>query len=498
MKVSNKKASTSLKRFSTKLTKYLLILLPPALFLSYHPVISLAETPTMNLEFSIAEIWLILLFIASLPHLLNMIKFYGAKKLLLAAVVPVYFLLTIIWSKNHLRALLTAGIFSLIVYVTLCIIYILKTEPTKKLKTPSSLLALMVKSLVISAVVASVFCWIQCILDLLGIPKEYTLLCRGCVSSTFGFPHPNGFAIEPQFMGNLLIAPILLCFYVLSTTKYSHKKLLVATVVFLVTTLFITFSRGAIYATIIGLVVQQITIRIHKKQTNFLKSIAIVLVSFFLSLCAQGVFAAVGPTSDNFTTGVTKSLHQLTLGKLDLRPEETKKSESSQEAQPDQDSSNPEKSDSGSSFDGYVAESTDIRLGLNSRAFKTWLSSPRYILLGTGLGGAGLAMHELAPEEIGQKEIVQNEYVSLLLETGIIGIAAIVIVAVVAIKNCHKKPTALFIGVLAAFLCSLFFFSGLPNAIHIYFFLVIIFLVDTSENYPIIKQKVQNHNHRRH
>ena len=131
MKNSNKKPSFSLKKFSTKLTRYLLILLPPALFLSYHPVISLAETETMHLVFSIAEIWLILLFLASLPHLVSAVKFYGAKKLLLAAVVPAYFLLTAIWSKNHLRALLTAGLFSLIVYVTLYIIYILKTKGEK-------------------------------------------------------------------------------------------------------------------------------------------------------------------------------------------------------------------------------------------------------------------------------------------------------------------------------------------------------------------------------
>ena len=492
MKNSNKKPSFSLKKFSAKLTRYLLILLPPALFLSYHPVISLAETETMNLEFSIAEIWLILLFLASLPHLVSAVKFYGAKKLLLAAVVPAYFLLTAIWSKNHLRALLTAGLFSLIVYVTLYIIYILKTEPARKLKSSSSLLALMIKSMIISAVVASSFCWLQCLLDLAGIPRDYTLLCRGCISTTFGFPHPNGFAIEPQFMGNLLIAPILLCFYILSVAKYPHRKLLVATTIFLATTLFITFSRGAIYATIIGLIVQQITIRIHKKQTSFLKSTIIVLISFFLSLCAQGVFAAVGPTTDNFTAGVTKSLHQLTLGKLDLRSEEVKNTQSSQTDSFDanSDDSKTDTQNDSSSFDGYVPESTDIRLGLNSRAFKTWLSSPRYILLGTGLGAAGLAMHELAPEEIGPKEIVQNEYVSLLLETGIIGIAAIIIVAVVAIKSCQKKPSALFIGTLVAFLCSLLFFSGLPNAIHIYFFLVIIFLADTSENYPIVKQKV--------
>ncbi|MBR5621365.1 O-antigen ligase family protein [Candidatus Saccharibacteria bacterium] len=482
-----------MKNLSKKLTRIFLLALPPALFFSYYPVISLAETSTMNLEFSIAEIWLILFFIASLPQLLDFAKFYGAKKLLLVATIPTYFFLTILWSANQLRALLTAGIFTLIVYAALYIIYILKRH--------SSLLRPVAGSLIISAVVVSIFCWAQCIMDLAGVSREYTMLCRGCVSSTFGFPHPNGFAIEPQFMGNLLIAPVLLCFYLVSA-KNNRKIIPVA--LFLTATLFLTFSRGAIYAVIAGFVIEQILIKIRLNQTRskasrpksgILKSAAIIIVGLFISLCAQGIFATLSPTSDNFISGVTKSIHQLTLGKLDLRPESVKEAES-QKAQGTQAAQDPQgqatQAEDSSSFSGYVAESTDTRLGLNGLAFKTWLSSPKYIAAGTGLGSAGIAMHEFAPEEIGPKEIVQNQYVSLLLETGSIGLILIAVTILLFIKSTKlvRAPGPLFISVLLSFLLTLLFFSGLPNAIHIYLFLAIVFMFDLSKNYAIIEQEV--------
>lgn len=471
-----------MKNLSKKLSHIFLLILPPALFFSYYPVISLAETSTMNLEFSIAEIWLILFFIISLPQLLDFAKFYGAKKLIVAAILPAYFFLTILWSANRLRALLTAGIFTLIVYAVLYIIYILKRR--------SSLLRSVVGSLIISAVVVSIFCWAQCIMDLAGVSREYTLLCRGCVATTFGFPHPNGFAIEPQFMGNLLIAPVLLCFYLVSA---KNNKKIIPVALLLTSTLFLTFSRGAIYAVVIGFIIEQILIKVYLKKstkTNILKSTAIVVVGFLISLCAQGVFATLSPTSDNFVSGVTKSIHQLTLGKLDLRPASVKEAEAqkAQEAQPAQDSQASSDSDD-SSFSGYVAESTDKRLNLNELGFKTWLSSPRCIAIGTGLGSAGIAMHEFMPEEIGPREIVQNEYVSLLLETGLVGLALIVLTLILAAKFAKlvRTPGPLFISALLSFLLTLLFFSGLPNAIHIYLFLAIIFMFDLSKNYTIVE-----------
>ena len=530
----------------------LILLMPLALFLSYHPVISFGSDAAMNFEINIAEIWLVLFFLASLPFVKKITKFYGFKKLALAAIIPTYFTLSIIWSTNRIRTLLTAGLFWLIVFAALSLIYWLRTNSCDKKTCLTKKLA---ASLLITSIGVSIFCWLQCILDLAGVSKEYTLLCQGCVSTKFGFPHPNGFAIEPQFMGNLLIVPVLLCFYLLispkiqkNLKKFSQKIALIITTIFLNTTLFLTFSRGAIYAFALALVLEIVLVFIqYRKEYNLgsdksknkntttsskvavksskatanlcsgktyqigiiLKPILISVIAFAACLTTQGIFASVSSTSDTFFSGITKSIHQLSLGKIDFRPSESKDSSSTYDANSlnkskvdsstdnttgDKavslaDSANENRADSpvdnsASQFSGYVAESTDTRLSLNQIAIKTWSSNTKYLFVGTGLGGAGVAMNQAYPEEIGPKEIVQNEYVSLLLETGLIGYLLILAVIVIVLKlayqskkeSCSTKTPGcnclfpLFASVVLAFAVTLLFFSGLPNAIHVYLF----------------------------
>lgn len=485
-----------------KLVKIFLIALPPALFFSYHPVLSIAENSTMNFELSIPEIWLILFFLISLPQIPALFRFYGLKKIFAAAIIPVYFTFSAFWSANPVRSILTAAIFALLVYAALHIIYQLKIDQTKTLRRA------ILRSLLISAVAVSLFCWLQCVLDLAGLSREQTLLCKGCVYTAFGFPHPNGFAIEPQFMGNLLLAPTLLAVYLAFAPTYKnhrHHKLFILLALFLSTTLFLTLSRGAIYAFIVALIVEQVLIFIttRKRQRNVsivLKPIVLSLVSLVLALVAQGVFSALSPTTDTFVSGVTKSIHQLTLGKIDFRPQpkttendvSSSPAEAISDAAPSTTVAPPASSNNAEAhFSGYVEESTDIRLNLNSLALQTWSSSPRYILVGAGLGSAGTAMHNFAPESIGPKEIVQNQYISLLLETGILGYLVIIVAIVLFVFKPHQLKTAknlktaqntkfafrstdplrpVFIALLVAYALTLLFFSGLPNALHIYLF----------------------------
>ena len=93
-----------------KFTSLLLILLPAVLFFSYFPVISLGETDTMHLELSLPEIWLALFFFANLKNLKSIIKTFSPKILALASLFPLYASLSILWSMNRLRALLSAGL----------------------------------------------------------------------------------------------------------------------------------------------------------------------------------------------------------------------------------------------------------------------------------------------------------------------------------------------------------------------------------------------------
>lgn len=483
-----------MKKFASTLSKYLLILFPPLFFFSYFPIITLGANTYMNFELSLPEIWLVVFFISSLFSAKAVYKFYGIKKIALASLVPIYFSLSILWSENRPRAILTAGLFWLLVFATLNIIYYLKNDKSKRLRSS------LIKSLLISATAISAFCWLQCILDIAGVPRDTTLLCRGCVASTFGFPHPSGFAIEPQFMGNLLLAPVLLCFYLLSKAPSAPKSKnqtlrRILLTLFLTTTLFLTLSRGAIYAFVVALIVMLLLIR---KKSMLIKSSVCTAASLILALTAFGAFSALGPTSDNFVSGVTKAVHQLTLGKIDLRPDEVKDPTDDSQLDTQPSDQQPDQQSDSSHFSGYVEESTNTRLNLNSLAFRTWLSSPRYIIIGAGLGSAGPAMNRAFPAEIGPKEIVQNEYVSLLLETGLLGIATILFVVIFTTVYLAKqkllKNNPLFLCVLLGFALTLLFFSGLPNALHLYLFPLLLFNFNRrSENNFLVADVVENH-----
>lgn len=485
-------------KFFQKFHRILLIFFPAVIFFSYHPVISLGTNEYMNFDLSLVEIWLVLFALSSIPSLKRLVSFFGWPKLLLSATIPLYCSLSSLWSGNPLRAVLTSGILWLVVFAVLNIIVDFKSSPTLRPK--------LLKILLATSVFFAVICWVQCILDLAGVSREFTLLCRGCTYTSFGFPHPNGFAIEPQFMGGLFLAPVLLCFYLLflSAPKSRKQKVsLILVTLFLTSTLFLTLSRGAIYSFGLGLVVLFVfccTKRfpiIKYKLKSATTAILLVIVAFSIAIVSEGFFAAISPTNDTFFSGITKSIHQLSLGVIDLRSAEFKSDQSSTHVDSSNDS--PTSSDAEtaaepkettiapetSSFSGYVAESTNVRLSLNSLALGTWSSSPQYIVIGTGLGSAGIAMHTLHPEDLGPKEIVQNEYVSLLLElgaTGILIIAAVIIYALIKIPK-----NALLLAVLVSFAFSLLFFSGLPNALYIYLLPV---LFATAKNNFFVKNKI--------
>ena len=547
----------------------LLVALPAVLFFSYHPIISLGANSSMNFELSLPLIWLILFDFISLTNFAILFRRYKnsdarhrlekargekkgfkvfcegvrlglvprsgqSKKLLKSFILlsfPVYVSASIFWSANPLRAILTVGILWLVIFAVFAII---RLSPL--LEPPSRLKIWAIRAFFVSTAVVCLFCFIQSLLDSCGLSRETTLLCAGCTHRSFGFPHPNGFAIEPQFMGNLLLAPTLLVLYLLcqatsktpshpnkteqnsktehvepeqTTTTFPHlrktpvKTALVICAILFSTTLFFTFSRGAIYSYALGLVI----LIIFALRRRIFRPVLIIIpvTTFFLSLGLQGTFAHFGPTSETFTSAVTKSIHQLSLGIIDLRPQPSSEPKPDiSEASPQPTNEVPGKVSEGANnqaepgpnatplgehserltapsetlpnptFDGYVAESTNVRLGLSASALATWSQNPRTILFGVGLGGAGIAMYEFDPvSNPSPKEIVQNQPISLLLETGLVGVSLLFLALYFSFRpsNHHfwaHPALPLLISLATAYLISLQFFAGLPNALHIY------------------------------
>lgn len=68
--------------------------------------------------------------------------------------------------------------------------------------------------------------------------------------------------------------------------------------------------------------------------------------------------------------------------------------------------------------------------------------------------------------------MVQNQYIELLLEIGVIGLAIFLIIITFVFRKTIKVPYVW--AIMVAFLMQWWFFSGYPNAIHV--FVIMIFL----------------------
>ena len=227
-----------------------------------------------------------------------------------------------------------------------------------------------------------------------------------------------------------------------------------------------------------------------------------VVLAFLFTLNLQGVMAEVSKTDDAYVSGVAKVLNHLSLGIIDIRGEKVKEDETEEkmleivgagervrldesskgaEEAVELDAILEEEGKEEAYFDGYVVESTDVRVGMTSAAVRTWQKDYRTILIGTGLGGAGVAMYENGETEW-SKEIVQNQYASLLLETGVVGISLLAFSFVLLVREVlRRKQAGLILVLMMAYGVSLFFFSGLPNVLHMYLFLALLMQEDKCE-----------------
>lgn len=545
-KSTNKTNSKSLDSTTSSLSKIqqiMLLCLPFCLFFSYHPVIPIFSTSTTNFELSIPLLWLLIFAILSLPEnfrlyiyslriviktksLVNKAPYSSSRYKsdkpyphflrLFTLIYPFFVTVNNIGSPNFLRAILTSGVIWCICLSLLTILQNISQYKTQIGKSVN-------KNLLIAGTLASAFCWLQSILDIAGVPREFTFLCKGCTSTTFGFPHPNGFAIEPQFMANLLLAPIFLSlFYLLERPKNHLSKLnsdpypasklghflRFSLPLFLIATLYLTLSRGAIFSfwvSIFVLFIYQIVKLIKQKSCRreilFRQPLifsAVVFLPFFFTLSAQGLFTELGPTSHTFFDGVSTSVSQLSLGRIDLtkvfhKTNENNKSHESHETNESHESNKLHLSDLNTDaaasaqkapqFTSYIEESTNIRLNLNRLALSSWRTSLRRMLAGVGLGAAGLTLYQEFPELGSPKEIIQNEYLAILYEQGICGVIMIICTAILFVltyklHNKNHEKTSIYGCVLAlSFALTLCFFSGLPNALHIYLLTPLLFLL---------------------
>ena len=450
-----------------KLYRGLIYILPAVLFFSYYPVIKLGASESMNFELSLPLIWLVVFDVVAFGIMIKKkMLFRDCRKMWVWMLFPIFVTLSVLWSLNSLRGLLTVGILWFIYfagYAFFSLRSILKEAGVKEI---------FWKVFFGSALVVCGWCLVQCVLDLAGLPREGSLMCVGCTYKMFGFPHPNGFAIEPQFMGNLLLAPaIVSAWFGLKKNKQCFWLFFIFAV-----TIFLTFSRGAIYAFVVAMIFMTVFEWVRQKDWRVCKTFLIIAAAFLFTLNLQGVMAQVSPTNDTYTDGVAKVINQLSLGVIDIR--ESKSEILPEEANaPNLEAVDEEVEEDKAVFDGYVEESTDTRVRLTDAALTVWRKDFKTIMFGVGLGGAGQALYVngLSPAP---KEIVQNQYASLLLETGLVGTVLMVMTLVLIVRMAYKNSAREAIWTLIlAYGITVCFFAGLPNALHIYLLPAILMVI---------------------
>ena len=523
--------------------RFLVYVLPLTLMFSYYPIITLGENASMNLELSVPLVWLVVfdsLAVYLMAKRKVLLSAFAVRGRWLWLLFPLFLTLSVIWSLNVLRGILVVGILWLIylaVYGFFNLRDLFFAEDFRKK---------FWRMFFGATILVCLWCVLQCILDLMGVSREGSLMCAGCVYQMFGFPHPNGFAIEPQFMGNLLLAPAIVAMWavVKNTSGSDSLRLKLLLLLFVITaTLFLTFSRGAIYAFLVAMVFLLMWAGMQRKSWRGVgKVVATVVVAFLFTLNAQGIMAAISPTNDTYQSGVAKVLNHLSLGKIDVREKKVEKGENGQvdeaetngggeseiEAEKNDETKKVEESETeaneyktleaevderawlikkqeenSSVFDGYVEGSTDTRIRLSNAAGEVWAKNSATVWFGVGIGGAGEALYQngLSPAP---KEIIQNEYMSLLLETGLVGIALFVLtlglilravvkgvkaqsakeIKTTKVKIATTKTTMLksetapiVLAMMVAYGITLLFFSGLPNALHIYLLTGLVFVM---------------------
>ena len=465
-----------------KIRHGLVLCLPAVLFLSNFPLLQFGENSSMHFKLNLPLLWLGLFSLLSVKTAVSYFKAHLKTPLL---GFPIILIISCLTSINPIRALFTFLVVSCLVISIVALSEFFHQMPAPK---KPQFLNQLKRIFLTSSAGVSLFCVLQLLADALGFSNAITRICSNCTAQIFGFPHANGLAIEPQFMGSLLISPLFFALNSLLENKNKKSQIKLTLVVILIfMALLLTLSRGAIFSVTVALFLLLIFLKSLKKT---LKIAGLTTISVILALVFQGSLATVGPTNTSFEQAVSTAVNQLTLGKIALvdnqaqsKPENNSESIKNPTENPAENPAENPTKDPTPRFTGYVTESTDRRLELATFALKITAAHPTNTLFGTGLGSAGTEMYVHFPKQQGhEKEIVQNQYLETILEIGFIGLILLILSLVTFIKLSSFNFEPYTVATLLAFAISLCFFSGYPNALHIYLLPVICYNLMYEKN----------------
>lgn len=286
------------------------------------------------------------------------------------ALFLLYGFLSIFWSADITRALV---IWLLWLFVAL----IYKSVASVKINLKNK--DLILKIIIFSALLTSLFGIYQFIADSLGISQIYTGLRYQYTKAILGFPRIQSVALEPLYFSNYLLIP----FFVTFAMFYEKKKCFVSCVMVLMLILiniFLGVSRGAYLSLAIVLLILFGYFAVKKEWAKIVKTLTILLASFLISVGLL-YFLNGGEainTFSNHTVAKDTGTEVSTVGRVDVYKE----------------------------------------------AWQTFKEKP----LGIGVASWGVQHQGLVDySDIKSYGNVNNQYLEVLVETGIIGFSALIL-----------------------------------------------------------------------
>ena len=436
-----------------------------------HPSVGLSILDFSSLRIGLYQIVAVGLLLFSLPLLLKKRQELLKNRWLIGGFLAIFITITvgIFFAEARLRTALysLSLLFLLAIGLSAGLIY---SELSKSEKRKLIRIGLW------SGLVFGILAIIQLIVATFE-PTGFGTLCAGCKADVFGFPRINLFAAEPQFFANSLLPAFFLALF------QSKSRLAKFSLFFTTLAISLTFSRGGFLAIFIAITLLLIVAFIKRINLSFIyKNIPIaatgLLFGFILLFSSANIRYANTPFIAHNT--FVSMVDQLSLGKIKIPQKSVTKNPSPKPAKNVPSSNN--------SFQpaGFVEASANDRLSASDLAIKSWLSSPRTLLFGVGLGNLGNFIQKHLHVNVPADQTVYVFYILLLSGMGIIGLFALLIVPLIiiffAVKNTCKIKAQFILSLTIAMFVHFWFFGSFINTIHC-FAIIGIFLYNYPRDY---------------
>jgi len=418
-----------------------------ALPFSYYPLLHAGSISGINIDISLLYVLLLAMIVCSLSYgVANRALLTRNTPWILLLGLTVYTSLSVLWSANNTRGIITAGfMWALLLLVGSIIIHYPTLVRQKKM-----IITLLTGSILVSLAWAL---W-QLLGDALGASSAYTLLPSTYDGGVFGIARPTGFALEPQFFANILLAPFgwLIWRYLRRDTTIQTALAIIVVSTFII----LSLSRGALVASIITagilLVATRGAVAIRAKLVSilFLSAVTAAVATFGIATLRQ----ADTITGYEALSGVVE---HLSLGTVSLPQREA----TIPPAAPPSPAAQPAPT--------YVRSSTTSRLSMSSEALRIWQRNPATILFGVGTGGFGASLSKPA-----NGAVVNNYYLETLVELGVVGIVLFVGLLGTLGAYLYRTRSWLLLSLLTGYAVQLSFFSGNANIVHVWVLIGII------------------------